>query len=295
MNLRRLRYFLTVAEELHFGRAARRLHMAQPPLSQQIRLLESELGLTLFDRSTRRVALTDEGRALRDEARRLLAAADAMGRRMDEYRIGHGGTLRLGFVDSAAYEVIPTFIREYRRRWPQVDYELRSLSSDEQHQSLLAGEIDIGIGRTAGAGKVTAVTFLDEPLYVAVGAGHPLGEQRTTSLRRLRDEAFVGFDRQISRSLHADLETLLGSAAVPYDPIIEATEFTTILGLVAAGEGIAVVPAGVRTFQPPGLRYVRIRDGEARLSLMALTRRGERLRLVGRSLDLLAEMYRTAA
>jgi DNA-binding transcriptional LysR family regulator len=293
MNLQRLRYFVAVAEELHFGRAAQRLHIAQSAVSQQVRLLESELDVSLFERTTRRVALTDAGRTLHEEAQQLLAAADALERKMVEVQLGEGGTLRLGFVDSAAYEVVPAFLAEYRRRWPQVEYELQSLSSDEQHQALLAGAIDLGVGRTAGNVSVSAVAFLDEPLYVAIGAGHPLEGQRTTSLRRLRDETFVGFSRQISRSLHADLVLLLASAEVAYDPIIEATEYTTILGFVAAGEGIAIVPAGVRTFQPPGLRFVRIRDADARVSLMALTRGGDTLRLVTRAVELLTELHRT--
>ena len=144
MNLQRLRYFVAVAEELHFGRAAERLHMSQPPLSQQIRLLERELDTALFDRSTRRVSLTDAGTFLYPEAVRLLAAADGVDRLMDQHRHGRAGTLRVGFVDSAAYEVMPRVLSEYRRRWPRVGYELHTMSSDEQVQALRAGQIDLG-------------------------------------------------------------------------------------------------------------------------------------------------------
>ncbi len=292
LNLRRLRYFVTVAEELHFGRAAERLHMAQPPLSQQIRRLEDDLSLVLFDRSTRRVTLTDAGAAFLVQARRLLATADSVDRFLDDHRSGEGGTLHLGFVDSSAYEVMPRFLREYRKRWPDVDFELRSLSSDQQHAALLAGEIDLGIGRTMGDGaNIAAVEMLREQLYLAVPSGHRLSEQATTTLRRLEGENFIGFDRLVSPTLHAELVGMFAAVGVGYAPIIEATEYTSILGLVAAGEGVAVVPAGVRTFQPPELRYIEIRDSAAVVRLMLLRRQGENVRKVSRGLDLVVELF----
>lgn len=292
LNLRRLRYFVTVAEELHFGRAAERLHMAQPPLSQQIRRLEDDLDLTLFDRSTRRVSLTDGGAAFLVQARRLLATADSVDRFLEDHRSGEGGTLHLGFVDSSAYEVMPRFLREYRQRWPEVEFELRSLSSDQQHAALLAGEIDLGIGRTMGDGaNIAATEILREQLYLAVPSGHRLSEQATTTLRRLEGENFIGFDRSVSPTLHAELLGMFAAVGVGYAPIIEATEYTSILGLVAAGEGVAVVPAGVRTFQPPELRYIEIRDSSAVVRLMLLRRKGENVRMVARGLDLVVELF----
>ena len=166
MNLTRLSYFVAVAEELHFGRAAERLHMSQPPLSQQIRLLEQELDAQLFDRTTRRVRLTDAGAFLYPEAVGLLAAAGRVDRLMDQHRHGHAGTLRVGFVDSAAYEVMPRLLSEYRRLWPKVGYELHTMSSDEQVQALTTGQIDLGIARAttrltarrSDAGHARAIT-----------------------------------------------------------------------------------------------------------------------------------------
>lgn len=292
LSLRRLRYFVTVAEELHFGRAADRLHMAQPPLSQQIRRLEEELDITLFDRSTRRVNLTEAGSAFLVQARRLLATADSVDRFLDDHRSGDGGTLRLGFVDSSAYEVMPRFLREYRQRWPEVQFELRSLSSDQQHAALFDGEIDLGIGRTLGDGvKIAATEILREQLYLAVPSSHQFAEQATTTLRRLEGQSFIGFDRSVSPTLHAELLGMFATAGVGYSPIIEATEYTSILGLVAAGEGVAVVPAGVRTFQPPGLRYVKVRDTSAVVRLMLLRRQGENVRMVTRGLELVVELF----
>lgn len=292
MDLRQLRYFLAVADELHFGRAAERLHMAQPPLSQQIRRLEVDLDVTLFDRTTRRVSLTPAGVVLRDEARRLLVAAESVERVMDEHRSGHGGLLRLGFVDSSAYEVMPTFLRAYRRRWPGVAHELHSMSSDEQFEALLAGEIDLGINRALGdRTEVRSVPFLRERLHVAVDPGHPLSAFRTTSLARLGGEPIVGFDRRVSPTLHTELVGMFSMAGVAYDPVIEATEYTTILGLVAAGQGVAVVPAGVRTFARPDVHYAELRDPDAVVPLVMSSRVDERLRLVDHAFDLVTELF----
>ena len=292
MNLHRLRYFVAVAEELHFGRAAERLHMSQPPLSQQIRLLERELDTPLFDRSTRRVALTDAGAFLYPEAVRLLSAADGVDRLMDQHRHGRAGTLRVGFVDSAAYEVMPRVLSEYRRRWPRVGYELHTMSSDEQVQALRTGRIDLGIGRAAAdARSVEATLVMHEPLLVAAGAAHRLAAAPAAGLRDLADEPIIGFDRNVSPSLHAVLASMLAEEGVAYDPIIEATEYATILGFVAAGEGVAIVPSSVQTFRPPGLRYLRLREARAAVPLLLLTQATEPLPLVAQALDVVAELY----
>lgn len=292
MNLQRLRYFAAVAEELHFGRAADRLHMSQPPLSQQIRLLERELDAALFDRSTRRVTLTDAGRFLYPEAIRLLAAADGVERLMEQRREGHTGTLRVGFVDSAAYEVMPRVLSEYRRRRPRVDFELHTLSSDEQVEALRAGRIDLGIGRAvADPAHVESTLVMDERLLLAVGASHRLAESPPACLRDLSGEPIIGFDRSASPSLHAVLAGMLAAEGVAYDPMIEATEYTTILGFVAAGEGVAIVPAGVQTFRPPGLQYLRLEDASASVPLLLLRGAGEPLPLVSHALEVVAELY----
>jgi len=266
--------------------------MAQPPLSHQIRLLESELDVALFDRTTRRVSLTPAGRLLQDEARRLLVAADSVERAMAEHRSGAGGVLRLGFVDSSAYEVMPSFLRAYRRRWPGVDHQLHSMSSDEQYEALLGGDIDVGINRALGdRPDLRSVPFLRERLHVAVEPGHPLAGHKTTSIARLAGEPLIGFDRRVSPTLHAELAALFAGEGVAYDPIIEATEYTTILGLVAAGQGLAVVPSAVRTFARPDVHYAELRDRAAVVSLVMSARLDERLRLVDHAFELVAELF----
>jgi len=290
VNLRRLGYFVVLAEELHFGRAAATLNMAQPPLSQQIRRLEAELGVALFERTTRRVELTSAGRLLYPQAQHLLAQAHSLERIMDECRTGGRGLLRLGFVDSSSYEVMPRLLREYRQRWPDVTFELHTMSSERQRLALLAGDLDLGIARSVRASpELRSTTMLEEPLFVAIDAGHRLAKAKSVA-----GCAFVGFDRTASPGLHAELEELLRQARVDYNPGIEAEEYTTILGLVAAGEGVAVVPAVVRTFQPPDLVYVPIRDPEATMRLLMLSRSDEELLVVEQALDLAAELFATS-
>ncbi len=292
MNLTRLRYFVTVAEELHFGRAAERLHMAQPPLSQQIRLLEKEIGSDLFERTTRRVELTTAGRLLASEARELLRNADALDRLMHDYQAGDTGVLRLGFVDSASYEVMPRFLRAFRERWPGVRFELLTMSSDTQRAALASGDLDLGIARTSGDEPGIAQTIiLEERLYVAVSSHHRLASRRSTTLSQLAGESFIGFTRTQSPALSAELSAVLANNGVDYLPVIEAAEYTTIVGLVAAGEGIAVVPSSVRSFQPADLKYVELRDTDAKTRLMMLSRSREQLRVVQHALDVAIDLF----
>ena len=284
LNLRRLGYFVAVADHLHFGRAAATLHIAQPALSQQIRLLEAELGLTLFDRTTRRVALSREGADFLPHARTLLAAADDATHAARELRDGTGGRLRLGFVDSAAYEFVPRFLNRFRSVSPGVEVRLHSLSSDEQADALREGRIDLGITRAVVAGDdLTSTVLGTERLLVAAPADAPFAHQRSIRLSRLRNDRFVGFDRGRSPTLHAEMVALLHEHGVAYDPSIEAGEYTTILGLVAAGEGVALVPAGISSLRLPGVAYVGVADRRATLRLVLASRAVETRPVVERA------------
>jgi len=292
VNLQRVRYFLAVADELHFGRAAARLHMAQPPLSQQIRLLEGEVGVKLFDRTTRRVVLTAAGEAFLPEAQRVVTAADSAERVMAEFRSGEGGLLRLGFVDSAAFEVMPRYLRAYRQRHPQVQHDLQIMSSSSQLDALRSGQIDVGISRTAGSNDdICTTTFRVEDLYFAVGPDNPLQKRKNASIATIDAGSMIGFDRRLSPSLHEQLQALFQRAGKSYEPIIEATEYTTILGLVASGEGTAIIPDGVRTFKPEGVQYVRISDDGAEMSMYLNHRSDESLRVVAQARALITEMF----
>ncbi len=279
--LQRLHYFMTVASELHFGRAAAILHIAQPALSQQIRQLEAELDITLFERSTRKVALTAQGLAFLPHAKHLLVTAQATSRAAQELSTGQRGDLRVGFVDSAAYEFVPQFLHRFRLKYPAVNLILHTMSSDEQATALRAGKIDLGIARVSLAQAPLRVTVVgDEPLVVALPSDHSLAENQSIWLKDLFEMEFVGFAQQASPTLHAKLRTMLMQHGVSYSPTIEATEYTTILGLVAAGEGLALVPRSVKSLQLKRLTFVELSDQEATVQLLALCRLNEPAELV---------------
>lgn len=291
LSLRKLGYFVALAEELHFGRAATRLHIAQPALSQQIRQLEADLDTRLFDRTTRRVSITPAGEILLEQTRRLLVTADGLGRAARELREGARGVLRLGFVDSTAYELVPRFLKRYRAWRPNVDFELHSMSSDRQAEALRDGRIDLGIGRTAGAALgLDSVVIGSEPLVLAIDSDHHLAGVDDVGLARLTGEIFIGFDRAVSPTLHTELRLLMAQAQVSYEPAMEATEYTTILGLVAAGAGIALVPSSVQTFRPPGLEFVSIADPGALVQLVVLSRPDEPSTMVGGAMRIVSEL-----
>ncbi|MFT7476215.1 MAG: DNA-binding transcriptional LysR family regulator [Verrucomicrobiales bacterium] len=292
MNLQRLRYFLAVADELHFGRAAERLHMAQPPLSQQIRLLETELGVQLFDRTTRRVSLTAAGAVFRVEAERVVVAADSAERVMEEFRSGEGGLLRLAFIDSASFEVMPRYLRAFRQRWPKVKHDLQIMSSSTQVDALHSGVVDLAISRTSPRDEdIVSSMFLDEPLFFAVGPDHEVFDETAVAVKDIDTRTLIGFDRRLSPTLHDELQQLFDRAGSVYDPQIEATEYTTILGLVSSGEGSAVVPNGVRTFQPEGVRYIEISDADASMAMYLNHRAKEPLRVVAQARDVISELF----
>ena len=291
LSLRQLGYFVAVAEELHFGRAAARLHIAQPALSQQIRQLEDNLDTRLFERTTRRVSITPAGEILLEQARRLLVTADGVERAARELRDGARGVLRLGFVDSTAYELVPRFLKRYRAWRPNVDFELHSMSSDGQVEGLRDGRIDLGIGRTAAAAAGLESRVLGtEPLVLAVATEHALAGADDLTLARLTGEIFIVFDREVSPTLHTELRLLLASANVHYEPAMQATEYTTILGLVSAGAGIALVPNSVRTFRPPGLEFVSIADPGAVVQLVVLSRPDEPSTMVRGAIRIVSEL-----
>lgn len=293
ISLRRLEYFVAIAEELHFGRAAERLHVAQPALSQQVRQLESDLGLTLFERTTRRVALTPDGESFLRHARGLLVAADGVARAAEEIRGGARGRLRLAFVDSTAYEFVPRFLHRFREVWPDAEIELHTMSSDDQARAIVAGEVDLGIARAVPARQpIDSAVIGRDRLVVAVPSSHAVAGQRSVRLRRLRDDTFVGFARDRSPSLHAEIRAMLAGHDIQYDPAIEATEYTTIVGLVAAGEGVALVPASIRHLRLPDVSYVSAADAAASLRLVRLSRLGEPQAIVANAV---AELESVAA
>ncbi|MFG3708663.1 LysR family transcriptional regulator [Micromonospora sp. NPDC047670] len=292
MELRHLRYFLAVAEHLHFGRAAEALGIRQPPLSQQIRALEEELGVPLFERSSRHVALTAAGEAFRDDARLSLAHAEAA--RLAARRVGRGdtGEVALGYVGSATLTLLPQILRRFRDRYPDVALALRELTTTEQARALRAGNLDVGLLRPpladADAEALRVEPVGAERLIAALPAGHPLAHRRTLNVRDLAGQPFVLSPRELGPGLHDQILDYCRRAGFTPRVTQEAVQMQSIVALVGGGLGVSLVPASVSrlrradvVYRPlqPATRVVHLaaarRHSDGRpttINLMALTR-----------------------
>ncbi|MEB0135814.1 LysR substrate-binding domain-containing protein [Actimicrobium sp. CCC2.4] len=264
IELRQLRYFVTVAEELHFGRAAARLHMTQPPLSQTIQALEAGLGHRLFARTNRSVALTPAGSALLTEARRLLAQAHALPELVRLAASGESGRLVLAFVSTADYSVLPPFLREFREHYPQVHIELREATTDIQLDDLAQNRIDVGLLIAPlpekSATELAYLRVLSEPLILAAPRGiKALAGSTAVSLKAVAGLPLIIFPRRIAPAFHdAILATFRAAGLTPHIGQ-EAIQMQTIVGLVSAGMGIALVPQSVSNLKRPGVEYKTLR------------------------------------
>ena len=259
-DLRRLRYFVAVAEELHFGRAARRLNLSQPPLSVQIQTLEREIGTPLLMRTKRRVALTEAGQVLLEEARRLIAQAEQAVVHTRRAASGEVGRLTLGFVSTVDYSVLPPLVRRFRRRHPGVALRLLELTSDRQQAMLLSGDLDLGLSiLPSPLAQLSTRQVLCEPLVAAVPSVHPLATRRQRiRIDALRGDGFVIFPRPLAPGLYDLVISCCQRAGFTPNLAQEAIQMQTILGLVAAGVGVAVVPACMATLQRPDVRYLHL-------------------------------------
>lgn len=258
MELRHLRYFRAVAEELHFGRAAERLHMAQPPLSQQIRLLEEELGFPLFVRSTRRVELTPAGVDYLGRVENILADVDAAGVSAGRIAEGRSGTLAIGCVGSATYSLLPRLVRALREELPGLDVSVRGeMLAPAQVDALRSGEIDLALLRPpVSSPDVEVVTIRHDRLFVALTEDDPRGTGEHVHIDELRDADFIahaGHGRSMMSGILASI-----CEAVGFVPRIrhEAEETSTLVTLVAAGLGVAIVPEPTSALGIAGVRYL---------------------------------------
>jgi len=252
IEIRHLRYFVAVAEELHFGRAAKRLHIAQPPLSQQIRRLEELLGYPLFERSSRSVALTAAGKLLLERARRTLSNLQ---RDVDETRsVGRGevGSLHIGFVGSAMLTTLPEIFRRYRKMYPKVRLHLHESFTATVTEGLLNGTLDVGLLRDGDATEgLTVRPIFEEPFVAVLPVAHPKARQKVISAGELRDEPFVYYPQSAGK--RAFERPFLYCEEFGFQPRIvqEASHWLTILRLIASGLGVSIAPECVRQIASP--------------------------------------------
>ncbi len=273
LELRELRRFAALAEERHFGRAAARLGMGQPQLSRALQALERVVGARLLARTSRDVALTEAGAALLEDARRMLAIAEAAPRRACQAGLGESGTLTLAFSGSCAYALLPAAIQGFRRARPGIGLVLRQMSAANQVEALEEGSCDLALRRATRVpeGMRGALVFR-EPFVAALPRAHPLASRRDLSLADLRDSAFVAFPRHDGTDFHRQLTEIC--AAAGFEPRIdqEVSPMHALIGLVGAGMGVAVVPDSVRQLRFGGVVYRRIVDVAAESSIFLVWR-----------------------
>lgn len=258
-ELRYLRAFVTLAEELHFRRAAERLGIAQPPLSNQIRRLEELSGTKLFVRRPA-VALTSAGEAFLAHARRALGAVDRGLAEARRAAAGEAGRLVLGFAASTLVSLVPRLARRYVEDRPDVELVLREIPSADQFEALERGEIDVGVLREPPDDRdIESTPILTEPFVAVLPRRHDLSGRKSISLHRLAGDPFVHFPRRVAPGLYDKVSQLCAIAGFTPKVRLEALEWLTIVGLVEAGVGVSLVPASFARLRWGGVRYVGLR------------------------------------
>jgi len=280
MELRHLRYFVAVAEELHFGRAAERLRIAQPPLSRQIRDLEREIGSPLFERVPRGVELTPAGRAFLPEARLTLAQAERAQRSAQRAALGETGRLRVGFVEAATHSgILPDVLSFFRAHLPSVGLSLFELDALRQAEAFQDGRIDVGLLHSPpldAARWLRVEPFHREPVIAAVSRAHPLAARTRLTLGALAEEPFVSFPRVVAPEMYDEIIARCRAAGFSPRIVQEAAGWHTLASLVSAGVGIGFVPRSIAEFQQAGVVYRPVRGLDVEMSLAAVWKRAER-------------------
>jgi DNA-binding transcriptional LysR family regulator len=257
LELRQLRQFVAVAEEMSFRRAAARLHMAQPPLTAAIRRIEEELGHVLLERSNRITRLTEAGVTLLDEARRTLAQAERAVTATKRAGAGLTGILRVGFVASAAHRLLPPILRAYRAHHADVELDLREATTAQQIAELRADNLDVGlvVRPIPDTDGLTIETVLEDRLLLALPEDHPLAQRDTVPLALLRDEPWVLFPARQGPGLHNRIMNACVEAGFSPRVVQQAVHMETIVSLVAGGLGVALVPPSLAAIGRKGLAF----------------------------------------
>jgi DNA-binding transcriptional LysR family regulator len=289
VELRHLRYFVAVAEERHFGRAAARLHIAQPPLSQQIRRFEAELGEPLLYRTTRRVELAPAGEVLLERARAILAAVDAA---IDDARRaarGEYGRLAIGFTGSVTYAMLPSLAAALREQLPGVTLELRGeLLTPAQVAQLRDGTLDLGLLRPPVHERDLSTEVLrSEPLLAVLPESHPLADSEALPLELLEDEPFVTYPSHFRSVVHDAVEDACAAHGFKPHATHEVAETATLVSFVAAGLGVSLVPASVRNMTVQGAIYRPLAQDTTRVELAVAWRRDDDRPVLARALDVI--------
>lgn len=277
MDYRHLRYFVAVAEELHFTRAAARLHISQQPLSQQIKGLENELGVELFRRTSRSVELTEAGHVFLGDVRDLFAQTERAVRRAKQAANGELGDLTVGYSGSTLYNVMPESVRLFSECYPKVTLKLRELCTPEQEEALLSGVLDVGLlALPISSPELAYERLFSDPLVAALPAHHPLTRYPQVALGELKREPFVFYERAQKALFHDLILSLCQTAGFSPRVTQFATTEQAVVGLVAAGAGVAIVTASQRQLERAGVAYRALRDVTTTVEIAVAWRRAEK-------------------
>ena len=266
MELRQLRYFVAVAEELSFSRAAKRIHISQPPLSRQVSGLERELGVRLLERNHHSVSLTAAGAVFLHHARDVLSGVENAASTARRAAQGEIGSLALGFGGSAAYAFMPAILRQFRDRYPAVKVSLDQLALIDQIDALRSGRIDIGLVLLPYEDRtIRFEPMMRDRLVVAVASDHRLAQLSGVRLKELKSFDFVGFSRSGRFGYHAHTLDLCRRAGFLPRLVKETAPMVSVIGLVASGLGIAIVPSMAQRLHISDVRYIPIKDRHAHM------------------------------
>lgn len=278
MELRHLRYFVTVAEELHFRKAAEKLHIVQPALSKQISALERELGVQLLERDRRNVALTEAGRLFLDEANALLAQADGAVARARAVGFGEVGRLNIGFIQPALADLLPRSLRVFRQHYPDVVLSLSEATSRVAIERVIARSMHFAFTRLPVAARPELCTeaLSEEPVLLVVPDGHPLADRGSIRLEDIAGEDVILVDRKVEPELHDYYVAACNAAGFSPRVAHEVNSTFVAIGLVAGGLGVAFTPASARLAAQRGVAYLPLEGQQLKLTMGAMWRSGTR-------------------
>ncbi|WP_296223427.1 LysR family transcriptional regulator [Ralstonia sp. UBA689] len=296
MDLKQLRYFVAVAEELHFGRAAQRLFISQPALSFDIRRFEEQLGVQLLARTNKSVTLTNAGQVLLDEARKLLQQAAEVERVTLRSAHGLAGRMRVGFVNSMLYRGLPRAIERFEADHPAVEIVLKEMNTGEQIQAIQRQQIDLGCAYWGSfPAEVVSAPIFSEPFVCCLPAGHTLARRKHLDLSALAQEPFILFPRTVSPHYHDLIIALCVDAG--FSPVIrhEARLWQTVVTMVGFGMGVALVPKTLQHAGDVRVSFVPLAGGKKESPVLSLRRAGDTEPVTGRFLEYLEATARESA
>ncbi|MDJ0596555.1 MAG: LysR family transcriptional regulator [Pleurocapsa sp. MO_226.B13] len=290
MELRHLKYFVAVAEELHFGRAAAKVQITQPVISDQIRRLEQELGVKLFFRTKRNVQLTEPGKIFLKEAKQILARVEKAVDAVQKANCGELGSLIIGYTGPALYTLLPKIIKTFQNSYPQVELFLKEICTKEQVEALNAGDIEVGFLHPPVEGDFEFISIVREKMVLALPEDSPLATLKRVPIKKLSDQPFILFPQQEGPYLYSRIFSLCQRSVFTPKVVQEVTPQPTMIGLVAAGIGVSFVSSSLQNLHRPGVVYRELDVATPELELVAAWKKDKVSPVLQKFLQVVAEI-----